>query len=101
MQWQALRCRSDPEAALPYRPFLSRIQKLFSSPTNVHLDSIETGFRNGTLAPPPGPMSDLELARAIREFQRAPVSDWTMQKLANRFLERRTCHQAGRGASHE
>jgi hypothetical protein len=33
-------------------------------------------------------MSDQELARAIREFQGAPVSDWTMRKLSNRFENR-------------
>jgi hypothetical protein len=32
-------------------------------------------------------MSDQELARAIREFRSAPVSDWTLAKLSQRFVE--------------
>ena len=73
---------------MPYRPFLSRIQKHFRNRPDAHFDSIENGFRNGRLRLPPRPMSDQELARAIREFQGAPVSDWTMRKLSNRFENR-------------
>lgn len=32
-------------------------------------------------------MSDQELARAIREFQAVPVSDWTIAKLSRCLLE--------------
>lgn len=70
---------------MPYRPFLSRIRKLIQGRPDAHFDSIEDGFRSGRLQLPAQPMTDQELARAIREFRGAPVSDWTMRKLANRF----------------
>jgi hypothetical protein len=71
--------------AVPHRPFLSRVQRLFASIADPHLTTIENGFRSGRLKPPVQPMSDQELARAIREFQGAPVSDWTLRKLADHF----------------
>jgi hypothetical protein len=70
---------------VPYRPVWSRIQKLFASSPDAHFDSIESGFRSGRLKPPAYPMSDQELALAIREFRGSPVSDWTLRKLANHF----------------
>jgi hypothetical protein len=76
---------SRGEMPVPYRPFLSRIQKHFRSRPDAHLASIEDGFRDGRLRPPVQPMTDQELARAIREFQSAPVSDWTLHKLSNHF----------------
>lgn len=71
--------------AVPYRPFLARIRELFQSEPDRHLESIEDGFKSGSLRPPAHPMSDQELARAIREFCGAPVSDTTIRELASRF----------------
>jgi hypothetical protein len=70
---------------VPYRALLARIQQMFASDPDDHLKSIERGFRTGKLKPPQQPMSDQELARAIREFRAAPVSEWTMHKLSSRF----------------
>ena len=70
---------------MPYRALLARIQQLFGADLAAHLDSIEDGFRNGRLKLPVQPMSDQELARAIREFQAEPVSDQTLRKLGDRF----------------
>jgi len=66
---------------------LERIRSLFTPDASEHLDSIENAFVEGTLKQPVRPMSDQELARAIREFRSAPVSDWTLAKLSGRFVE--------------
>ena len=70
---------------MPHRPFLSRVQKLFASIADPLFISIEDGFRSGRLRPPVQPMSDQELARAIREFQGSPISDSALRSLANQF----------------
>ncbi|WP_247304281.1 MULTISPECIES: hypothetical protein [unclassified Bradyrhizobium] len=51
------------------------------------MDSINHAFLKGTLNEPVRPMSDQELAHAIREFRAVPVSDWTVAKLSRRFVE--------------
>lgn len=66
---------------------LERIRSLFTSDTSEHLDSINDAFVTGKLKEPARPMTDQELARAIREFRSAPVSDWTLAKLSRRFVE--------------
>ena len=66
--------------SMPYRPLLARIQKLFRSGADPHFKSIEDGFKSGRLELPAQPMTDLDLARAIREFQAKPVSDWAVRK---------------------
>lgn len=55
---------------------LERIRHLFASersehPGTEHLDSINDAFLRGTLKEPVQPMSDQELAHAIREFRAA------------------------------
>lgn len=62
---------------------LERIRRLFTSDASEHLDSIRDAFVAGTLKEP---MSDQELARAIREFRSAPVSDGTLAKLSQRLV---------------
>jgi hypothetical protein len=64
---------------MPYRPLLACIQKLRAG-ADPHFTSIEDGLKSGRLKLPAQPMTDLELARAIREFQARPVSDWTLRK---------------------
>jgi hypothetical protein len=66
---------------------LKRIRHLFASESGEHLDSISAAFQRGALNEPARPMSDQELARAIREFQAVPVSDWTLAKLSQRLLD--------------
>ncbi|MCK1545838.1 hypothetical protein IVA87_28885 [Bradyrhizobium sp. 147] len=71
---------------------LERIRHLFASersehPRSEYLDSINHAFLKGTLNEPVRPMSDQELAHAIREFRAVPVSDWTVAKLSRRFVE--------------
>ncbi|WP_028136834.1 hypothetical protein [Bradyrhizobium japonicum] len=66
---------------------LERIRSLFTADTSAQLDSIKNAVVQGALKHPVRPMSDQELARAIREFRSAPVSDWTLAKLSRRFVE--------------
>ena len=66
---------------------LKRIRSLFRSDTSEHLDSISGALVAGTLKEPVRPMSDQELAPAIREFRSAPVSDGSLAKLSRRFVE--------------
>jgi hypothetical protein len=72
---------------------LDRIRSLFTPDTSEHLDSISDALRAGTLKEPVRPMSDQELARAIREFPSAPVSDWSLAKLSRRFVEASRPHE--------
>ncbi|UPJ55730.1 hypothetical protein [Bradyrhizobium sp. 192] len=69
---------------------LDRIRDLFASDPGAHLGCISDAFEKGTLTEPARPMSDQELARAIREFRSAPVSDWSLAKLSRRFVEAST-----------
>ncbi|UPK30290.1 hypothetical protein [Bradyrhizobium sp. 195] len=71
---------------------LERIRSLFRSDTSEHLDSISDALVAGTLKEPVRPMSDQELARAIREFRSAPVSDGSLAKLSRRFVEASVPH---------
>jgi hypothetical protein len=66
---------------------LKRIRHLFATDSGEHLDSISAAFLQGRLKQPARPMSDQELAHAIREFQAVPVSDWTIAKLSQRLLD--------------
>jgi hypothetical protein len=66
--------------------FLARIRRLFTTPS-PHLDVIADAFAQGSLKQPAQPMSDQELARAIREFRSMPASAAALTKLAARFAE--------------
>jgi len=72
---------------MPYTDFLGRIRQLFKSESDAHLEDIGYSLRMGRLKAPAQPMSDQELARAIKEFQAAEISDWTRQKLAKRLAD--------------
>lgn len=71
---------------MPYIAFLARIRRLFTAPS-PHLDVIADAFAKGHLKHPVQPMSDQELARAIREFQKLPLSDASLKKLGARFAD--------------
>jgi hypothetical protein len=71
---------------LPYIAFLARIRRLFTAPS-PYLDVIADAFANGQLKQPAQPMSDQELARAIREFQNVPLSESSLKKLGSCFKD--------------
>lgn len=64
---------------MPYREFLDRIRRLFEGPSE-HFDLIAESLAKGRLQPIK-PMSDQELAVAIREFRELPASPSAIEKL--------------------
>jgi hypothetical protein len=73
---------------LPYREFLARIRRFFNG-TDEHFDWIADGFADGSLRQPAAPMTDQELAEAIRDFQKAPPSVASLRKLGSEFSRKR------------
>lgn len=67
---------------MPYRPFLDRIRRLFDGPSE-HLNLIADSLAQGVLKQPVRPMSDQELAQAIREFRSLPPSPRAIEKLGS------------------
>ncbi|RJF77847.1 hypothetical protein [Rhodopseudomonas palustris] len=67
---------------MPYRQFLDRIRRLFDGPSE-HLDLIADSLAQGRLKQPVKPMSDYELAQAIREFQGLPPTTSAIEKLSS------------------
>lgn len=66
---------------------LKRIRGLFAPDASEHFDSIRDAFERATQREPVQPMSDHELARAIREFRSAPACDRSLAKLSRRRVE--------------
>jgi len=66
---------------------LERIRDLFTPDTREHFDRISDAFVAGTSKVQVRPMSDQELARAIRAFRSVQVSDRTPATLSRRFVE--------------
>lgn len=67
---------------MPYRQFLDRIRRLFDGPS-AHFDLIADSLAKGRLKQPVEPMSDQELAKAIREFRSLPPSTSAIEKLGS------------------
>ncbi|MCG6205580.1 hypothetical protein LPW26_13095 [Rhodopseudomonas sp. HC1] len=70
---------------MPYRQFLDRIRRLFDGPS-AHFDMIADSLAQGRLKQPVKPMSDHELAQAIREFQGLPPSSSAIEKLRSHLV---------------
>lgn len=61
---------------MPISALLARIRRLVPQSNAQHYDEIVRNFGVGALRPPPTPMSDGELARAIAEFlEHAPSAE--------------------------
>lgn len=71
---------------MPYPAFLHRIRHLFGGSIR-HLDRVTEALADGRLKQPAKPMTDQELARAIREFQSAPLSEDSLKRLAERWAD--------------
>ncbi|CCD88393.1 conserved protein of unknown function [Bradyrhizobium sp. ORS 285] len=69
---------------MPHIAFLYRLRRLFGG-NEPHLETIAAALSDGRLKQPAHPMSDQELSRAIREFQRLPPSESSLKKLAERL----------------
>jgi hypothetical protein len=70
---------------VPISALLTRIRKLIPNPRDDHYEEIVRGFGNGALRPPPSPMSDRELARAIAEFLRETPSAENVSSLGRKL----------------
>jgi hypothetical protein len=70
---------------LPISALLARIRRLVPGSRDEHYDEIVRNFSVGTLRPPPTPMSDGELARAIAEFLKEAPSSKSVATLGRRL----------------
>jgi hypothetical protein len=77
--------RAGPVMSL--KTILEWIRRMFASDPSEHLDSISEAFLKRTLNQPAHPMSDGELARAIREFHALPGSDCSVAKLSRHVVK--------------
>ena len=73
------------EERLPVSALLARIRRLVPRANEQHYDEIVRNFGVGALRPPPTPMTDGELARAIAEFLKATPSTETVAALGRRL----------------
>ena len=60
--------RLKEEFNMPISALLARIRKLIPRRNDAHYDEIVRNIGGGALRPPPSPMSDRELSKAIAEF---------------------------------
>jgi hypothetical protein len=77
--------RGAEEDKVPISTLLARIRKLVPRSGDQHYDEIVRSFGVGTLRPPPTPMSDGELARAIAEFLKEQPSSESVGALGRRL----------------
>jgi hypothetical protein len=88
-KWQrtiiAAKGRMIEEEKMPISALLARIRRLLPRSGNEHYDEIVRNFGVGTLRPPPTPMSDGELARAIAEFLKETPSSSSVATLGRRI----------------
>ncbi len=70
---------------MPISALLARIRRLVPKSGDRHYDEIVRSFGVGALRPPPTPMSDGELARAIAEFLKETPSSESIAALGRRL----------------
>ena len=70
---------------MPIAALLARIRKLIPRQNDGHYEQIVRGFGLGALHPPPTPMSDRELSRAIGDFLKAAPSAEAVSSLGRRL----------------
>ena len=75
---------------MPISALLARIRRLVPENRDPHYDEIVRSFGVGALRPPPTPMSDGELARAIAEFLKDTPSTESVATLGRRLDP--SCH---------
>src|SRR4051794_7776552 len=82
---QLLPAGSFQEDKVPISRLLARIRRLVPRSGDQHYYEIVRSFGVGTLRPPPTPMSDGELARAIAEFLKEHPSSESVGALGRRL----------------
>ncbi|MBR0845525.1 hypothetical protein JQ607_35505 [Bradyrhizobium liaoningense] len=70
---------------MPIAALLARIRRLVPASDDGHYEEIVRNFSVGALRPPPTPMSDGELARAIAEFLKKTPSSESVAALSRRL----------------
>lgn len=70
---------------MPISALLARIRRLVPPTSDQHYEEIVRSFGVGALRPPPTPMSDRELARAIAEFLEASPSTESVATLGRKL----------------
>ncbi|MCS3725926.1 hypothetical protein [Bradyrhizobium betae] len=70
---------------MPISALLARIRRLVPKTRDRHYDEIVRNFGVGALRPPPTPMSDGELAKAIAEFLKDTPSTESVATLGRRL----------------
>lgn len=70
---------------MPISALLARIRRLIPKHHDDHYEEIVRGFGLGALRPPPTPMSDAELGRAIAEFLATTPSSQAVSNLGRRL----------------
>lgn len=70
---------------MPISALLARIRRLIPKAKDEHYEKIVRNFSVGALRPPPTPMSDRELSRAIAEFLKDSPSTGTVASLGRRL----------------
>ncbi|WP_027555227.1 hypothetical protein [Bradyrhizobium sp. Cp5.3] len=70
---------------MPISALLARIRRLIPKTKNQHYDEIVRNFGVGALRPPPTPMSDHELSRALAEFLKDSPCTETVASLGRRL----------------
>lgn len=70
---------------MPISALLARIRRLIPKHHDDHYEEIVRGFGVGALRPPPRPLSDAELARAIAEFLKDTPSAGAVSSLGRRL----------------
>ena len=70
---------------MPISALLARIRRLVPATKTEHYDEIVRNFGVGALRPPPTPMSDGELSRAIAEFLKSSPTPESVATLGRRL----------------
>ncbi|SFM26929.1 hypothetical protein SAMN03159423_0308 [Bradyrhizobium sp. NFR13] len=70
---------------MPFQQFLARVRQLFPLGDDEHYCSVARDLESGALRHPVQPMSDSELAAAIAEFRKTPLSEQSRNTLRDAF----------------
>jgi hypothetical protein len=70
---------------MPISALLARIRRLIPRQNDAHYDEIVRNIGAGTLRPPPSPMTDRELSKAIAEFLKDAPSAENVSSLGRKL----------------
>jgi hypothetical protein len=70
---------------MPISALLARIRRLVPRQNDAHYDEIVRNIGAGTLRPPPSPMTDREVSKAIAEFLKDAPSAENVSSLGRKL----------------